>query len=341
MVLLAAFKVLLWRHAGQADVVVGTPIANRQQSEIEGLIGFFVNTLALRTTIEASESFTNLLKRVREVCLGAYQHQDAPFEMVVDEISVERAMGQTPLFQVMFAMQGEAPVVEMKGLQVSVLEIESGTAKFDLTLVVQEDEGRLRGHVEYDTDLFEAASINRLVGHYEKLLQELVRDREQAVEALPMLGAEERQQLLSAWNETTAPVPASCVHEQFEAQVERTPEAVAVLFAEQQLSYSELNQRSNQLAHRLRGLGVGPEVLVGVYLERRVDMIVALLAIMKAGGAFVPLDPAYPQERIAFMLADAGVAVLLTQGNLKEKVGDSGPRVVCLEEEWSVIRQGS
>ena len=341
MVLLAAFKVLLWRYSGQADVVVGTPIANRQQREIEGLIGFFVNTLALRTRIEGNESFRNLLKRVREVCLGAYQHQDVPFEMVVEEMAVERAMGQTPIFQVMFAMQDEAPVVEMKGLQVSVLEVESGTAKFDLTLMVREDEGRLSGQVDYDTDLFEAGSIKRLVGHYERLLQELVRDGEQAVGAVSLLGAEERQQLLFEWNQTSAPVPDSCLHELFEVQVERTPEAVAVRCAEQQLSYSELNQQANQLAHYLKELGVGPEVLVGVCLERSVEMIVALLGILKAGGAFVPLDPAYPQERIVFMLADAGVAVLLTQGNLREKFGDSGARVVCLEEEWSLIRQGS
>ncbi|HEY4426344.1 MAG TPA: condensation domain-containing protein, partial [Pyrinomonadaceae bacterium] len=228
MVLLAVFKVLLWRYAGQADVVVGTPIANRQQRELEGLIGFFVNTLALRTSLEKNESFTNLLKRVREVCLGAYQHQDVPFEMVVEELAVDRAMGQTPIFQVIFAMQAEA-VVEMKDLQVSVLQVDSGTAKFDLTMIVSEDEGRLRGYVGYDTDLFEPGRIKRLVGHYEKLLQELVKDVKQAVGTAPLLGAEERQQLLYDWNQTSVPVPDSCLHELFEAQVERTPNAVAVI----------------------------------------------------------------------------------------------------------------
>src|SRR6185369_11637025 len=228
MVLLAAFKVLLWRYSGQADVVVGTPIANRQQSEIEGLIGFFVNTLALRTSIAGSESFKNLLKRVREVCLGAYRHQDVPFEMVVEEMAMERAFNHTPIFQVMFALQN-APASELllEDVEISVLEVESATAKFDLTLRIREDEGGLSGQVEYDTDLFEAASIKRLVGHYERLLQELVRDGEQAVGAVSLLGAEERQQLLIDWNQTSAPVPASCLHELFAAQVERTPNAVA------------------------------------------------------------------------------------------------------------------
>ncbi|HKU72542.1 MAG TPA: non-ribosomal peptide synthase/polyketide synthase, partial [Pyrinomonadaceae bacterium] len=342
MVLLAAFKVLLWRYSGQADVVVGTPIANRQQSEIEGLIGFFVNTLALRTTIEESESFQHLLQRVREVCLGAYQHQDVPFEMVVEEMAVERALNHTPIFQVMFALQNmPQSALLLEDVEISVLEVESGTAKFDLTLRISEDEGRLSGQVEYDTDLFEAASIKRLAFHYQQLLQELVRDAEQVVAAVSLLGTAERQQLLIGWNQTSAPEPDRCLHELFEAQVERTPAAVAVICEEQQLCYGELNQRANQLAHYLKRHGVGAEVLVGVYLERSVEMIVALLGILKAGGAFVPLDPTYPQERIAFMLADAGVTVLLTQEYLREKLGESGAQVVCLDEEWSLIRQGS
>src|SRR5215213_8176246 len=210
MVLLAAFKVLLWRYAGQADVVVGTPIANRRQSEIEGLIGFFVNTLALRTNISGNESFTDLLKRVREVCLGAYQHQDVPFEMVVEEMAVERALNHTPLFQVMFVLQNTPGSELLLGdVEISLLEVESRTAKFDLTLALREDEGRLCGQVEYAVDLFEGASIKRLVGHYEQLLQELVRDREQAVGVVSLLGVEERQQLLYEWNQTRLPVPES------------------------------------------------------------------------------------------------------------------------------------
>ena len=340
MVLLAAFKVLLWRYSGQADVVVGTPIANRQQSEIAGLIGFFVNTLVLRTSIEGSESFKNLLKRVREVCLGAYQHQDVPFEMVVEEMAVDRTMGQTPLFQVIFAMQAEA-VVEMKGLQVTDVEVDSGTAKFDLTMIVSEDEGRLKGYVSYDTDLFEAGSIKRLVGHYERLLQELVRDREQAVGAVLLLGAEERQRLLIEWNQTSAPVPDSCLHELFEAQVGRTPEAVAVRFEERQLSYGELNRRANQLAHHLRGLGVGPEMLVGVLLERSIELVVALLGILKAGAAYLPLDAEYPGERLSFMLADAQVPVLLTQESLSERVPASSAQVLCIDRDWPAVSEGA
>ena len=193
------------------------------------------------------------MKRVREVCLGAYQHQDVPFEMVVEEMAVERAMNHTPIFQVMFVLQNTpASELLLEDVEISVLEVESGTAKFDLTLTLGEDEGRLSGQVVYDTDLFEAGSIKRLVGHYERLLQELVRDGEQAVGAVPLLGAAERQQLLYEWNQTSAPVPDSGLHELFEAQVERTPTAIAVRFAEQQLSYRELNQRANQLAHHLR-----------------------------------------------------------------------------------------
>ena len=342
MVLLAAFKVLLWRYSGQADVVVGTPIANRQQREIEGLIGFFVNTLALRTSIEGNESFRNLLKRVREVCLGAYQHQDVPFEMVVEEMAVERALNHTPIFQVMFALQN-TPGSELllEDVEISVLEVESGTAKFDLTLRVREDEGRLRGQVEYDTNLFEAGRIKRLVGHYERLLQELVRDGEQAVGAVPLLGAEERQQLLYEWNQTSAPVPDSCLPELFEAQVERTPEAVAVRCAEQQLSYSELNQQANQLAHHLRGLGVGPEVLVGVMLERSIELVVGLLGILKAGAAYLPLDADYPGERLRFMLAEAQAPVLLTQRETITALPEYAGQVVYVEPEWEQFAEES
>ncbi len=338
MVLLAAFKVLLWRYAGQEEVVVGTPIANRQQSELEELIGFFVNTLALRTSIEGSESFKDLLKRVREVCLGAYQHQDVPFEMVVEEMAVERALNHTPIFQVMFVFQNTpASELLLEDVEISVLEVDSGTAKFDLMLTVREDERGLSGQVEYDTDLFEAASIKRMVGHYERLLQELVRDRQQAIGAVPMLGAEERQQLLYEWNQTSAPVPDKCLHQLFEEQVERTPDAVAVIFEEQQLSYGELNQRVNQLAHHLRGLGVGPEVLVGVLMERSAEMLIGMLGILKAGGAYVPLDPNYPQERLSFMLEDAEAKVLLTQERLRDKLPEWQAEIICVDSDWELI----
>src|SRR6185369_15833229 len=238
----------------------------------------------------------------------------------------------------MFALQN-APASELllEDVEISVLEVESATAKFDLTLRIREDEGGLSGQVEYDTDLFEAASIKRLVGHYERLLQELVRDGEQAIGAAPLLGAEERRQLLIDWNQTSVPVPASCLHELFEAQVERTPNAVAVLFEEQQLSYSELNRRANQIAHFLRRAGVGAESRVGVLMERSAEMLIGMLGILKAGGAYVPLDPNYPQERLSFMLEDAQTKVLLTQERLCDRAAEWQAEIICFDSDWELI----
>ena len=227
---------------------------------------------------------------------------------------MERALSHTPLFQVMFVLQNApASALSLEDVEISVLEVESGTAKFDLTMRVTDAEGGLLGQVEYDTDLFEAGSIQRLVGHYRQLLQEIVRDAEQAIDAVPLLGAEERRQLLYDWNQTSAAMPVGCLHELFEAQVKRTPEAVAVLFERQQLSYRELNQRANQLARHLRSLGVGSEMLVGVLLERSVEMVVSLLAVLKAGGAYIGLDVQTPAQRLRFMLEDAGVKLLLSR----------------------------
>ncbi len=338
MVLLAGFKARLYRYTGQAEVVIGTPIANRQQREVEELIGFFVNTLALRTSIAGNESLRELLKREREVCLGAYQHQDVPFEMVVEAVGVERTLQHAPVFQVMFVMQNLPEVrLELGGLASRVVEVGSGTAKFDLTLTVREVEGQLRGQVEYATDLFERESIKRLVGHYEKLLQELVRDVEQAVGAVPLLSAGERQQLLYAWNETTLAVPESSIQELFGAQAERTPAAVAVVAGAEQVSYAELNRRANQLAHHLRRLGVGPEERVGVLLERTTELVIGLLGILKAGGAYVPLDANYPQERLSYMLEDAAAKVLLTQEGLRERAAQWAGTVVSVDGARELI----
>src|SRR5256884_4177950 len=318
MTLLAAFQALLWRYTGQADLVVGSPIANRTRAEIEGLIGFFVNTLALPTVLAGGPSFRELLRRVRQVALGAYVHQDVPFERVVEAVRPQRDPSRNPLFQVMFALQN-APMETLgpTDLALNLLQVESGTAKFDVSLFLTEVPEGFIGELEYNTDLFDLATIRRLAGHFQTLLEGIVANPEQRLSDLPLLTEAERQQVLAEWNATRVDFPQdTCIHELFEAQVERTPEALAVVYEDEQLSYKQLNQRANQLAHYLQRHGVGPEVRVGLRMERSLEMVVGLLGILKAGGAYVPLDPAYPQERLAFMLADAQVPVLLTQQSL-------------------------
>ncbi|MDQ3942480.1 MAG: condensation domain-containing protein, partial [Actinomycetota bacterium] len=297
MVLLAAFQALLARYSGQEDIAVGTPIAGRNRAETEGLIGFFVNTLVLRTDLSGDPTFRELLGRVRETTLEAYAHQDLPFEKLVEELEPQRDLSRTPLFQVMFALQNvpqQDP--ELADLTLSRLRVESGTAKFDLTLSMIEEAKGLKGSLEYNTDLFEAATIERMLGHFRTLLEGIMTEPERRISELPLLTEAERHQLLVEWNDTQTDYPKDqCVHVLFETQAERTPDAVAVVFEDQRLTYRELNRRSNQLARHLRKLGVGrPEVSVGICVERSVEMVVGLLGILKAGGAYVPLDPAYP-----------------------------------------------
>jgi amino acid adenylation domain-containing protein len=341
MTLLAAFQVLLYRYTGQDDILVGAPIANRTQAECEGLIGFFVNTLVLCTDLAGNPNFRELLRRVREVALGAYAHQDLPFERLVEELQPERDLSRNPLFQVMFDLQNAPlPALDLPDLTVQPLTVDYGTAKFDLTLSVQETAQGLNGLLEYNTDLFDEATIMRLAGHFQTLLEGITADPAQPIGTLPLLTEAERQYLLVDWNATRTDYPREmCVHQLFEAQVERTPDAVAVVFEDQQLTYRELNERANQVAHHLQRLGVGPEVLVGLCMERSLEMVVGLLGILKAGGAYVPLDPAYPQERLAFMLEDAGVPILLTQRHLLERLPDREAEVLCLDADWPEIAQ--
>nr|WP_231936465.1 non-ribosomal peptide synthetase [Fischerella sp. NIES-3754] len=342
MTLLAAFKTLLYRYTGNNDIVIGSPIANRNHREIEGLIGFFVNTLVLRTDLSGNPSFRELLRRVREVALGAYAHQDVPFEKLVEKLQPQRNLSHTPLFQVMFVLQNAHSLeIELPSLTLSTLESDSGTAKFDLTLYMAETASGMIGSVEYNTDLFEAQTIQRLAEHFQRLLSGIVANPEQRLEELPLLSEAEKQQLLVEWNNTEAEYPQQCIHQLFEAQVERTPDAVAVVFQDEQLTYTQLNQRANQLAHYLQKLGVKPEVLVGICLPRSIEMLVGLLAILKAGGAYVPIDPAYPQQRLALMLEDAQVSILLTQQHLLEKLPAHQARVVCLDSDRSSIAQES
>ena len=343
MTLLAAFQTLLHRYAGQDDIPVGTFIANRNQIEIEGLIGFFINTLVLRTDLSADPSFRELLGRVRGVALGAYSHQDLPFEKLLEELRPQRDLSQNPLFQVLFNFHNtprHAP--ELPGLSLSPLEVNIETARFDVELDLWATPEGIRGWIEYSTDLFEATTIARMAGHFQTLLEGIVADPEQCLSTLPLLTASERHRLLVEWNNTAADYPQDkCIHELFEAQVEWTPDAMAVVFEGEHLTYRELNRRANQLAHYLRRLGVGSNTLVGICMECSLEMMVGLLGILKAGGAYVPLDPAYPQARLAFMLEDTRVPVLLTQKRLVEELPKSGAHVVCLDADREIIDQES
>ncbi|MBD2773823.1 amino acid adenylation domain-containing protein [Iningainema tapete] len=340
MTLLAAFQVLLSRYTGQTDICVGTAHANRDRPEINTLIGFFVNTLVLRTDLSGNPSFTQLLAKVRDVALGAYTHKDVPFEKLVEELQPERDLSYTPLVQVMLVLNEPIPQVHMAGLTVSSLAIETATAKFDLILSLQNTNQGIIGQWEYNTHLFDADTIKRMAGHFQTLLEAIVADPNQPMRELPLLTDVERHQLLVEWNDTQTPYPPKCIHQLFEEQVERTPNAVAVVFDKQQITYEELNTKANQLAHHLQSLGVAPEVLVGLCVERSIEMVVGLLGILKAGGAYVPLDPAYPSERLAFMLSDAALSVLLTQQRLVERIPNHYAKVVCLDGEWENSADG-
>ncbi|HYO58747.1 condensation domain-containing protein, partial [Archangium sp.] len=340
MTLLAALQALLARYSGQRDIVVGTPIAGRNRQEVEGLIGFFVNTLALRADVRGSLSFKELLAQVREACLGAYAHQELPFEQVVDALQLERDLSRTPLFQVMFVLENE-PVrtVECGGLCMKPFEVEFVPAKFDLTVALQETGQGLLSVWEYNTDLFDGETVARMAGHFQKLLEGIAAHPEKRVRELPLMREEERRQVLEGWNRTEAEYPREVsLSELFEAQVRRTPGAVAVEYGEQRLTYEELNRRANQLAHHLRGMGVGPEVRVGLCVERSLEMVVSVLGILKAGGVYVPLDASYPLERLEWMKSEAGIAVLVAQEKLVEAVGvEEGKPVVRVDTQWEAL----
>ena len=334
MTLLAAFYVLLYRYSGQEDVVVGSPIANRNRTEIEGLIGFFVNTLILRVDLSGTPTFKELLLRVRDVCLAAYAHQDLPFERLVQELQPERDVSRNPLFQVMFVLQN-APrsLAKISDLGFRQIETEHERSQFDLSLFLRERDGKVIGFFEYSTDLFGCATIERMAGHFQMLLEGIVADPDQSISTIPLITEAERHQLLVEFNDTAAEYPKnSCIQELFEEQVERTPDATAVRFEGKQLTYGELNARANQLAHYLQRLGVGPEKRVGICVERSLEMVVGLLGILKAGGAYVPLDPLYPRERLEFMLNDAQISVLLTQKPLVRQLPRTETLAVCLDD---------
>jgi len=321
MTLLAGFKVLLWRLSGQEDISVGTGIANRTQREMEGVIGFFVNTLVMRTEIRGELSFNEFLTQVREVCLGAYGHQEVPFERLVEELRPERSLTHSPLFQVMFVLQN-APFepLELPGLRLSSFSGDQSTTKFDLRLSLSEleNDGGLEGTFTFNTDLFEPDTIQRMALYLERVLGAAVADPQKPLSKLSLLNNKEQDLLLNEWNDTkTNYGPTRCLQELFEEQVARTPEATAVVCEGERLSYSELNTRANRLARRLQQLGVGPEQRVGILLEHSPETMVAVMGIHKAGGAYVGLDPQWPVERFAFALADAGASLLLTHSKLR------------------------
>ncbi|HZI17581.1 MAG TPA: amino acid adenylation domain-containing protein, partial [Pyrinomonadaceae bacterium] len=332
--LLAAFKTLLFRYTGEERVVVGSPIANRNRLEVERLMGFLANTLTFYTDLSGSPTFAELLGRVRETALGAYAHQDVPFELLVQDIQPQRDASRSPIFQVMFnyMLSYSSPRVDLPGLTLRLERLHSGAAQFDINVDMWETEDGLNGVIEYCTDLFRHETITRFVEQFRTLLEGIVAEPERPISSYPLLAAEERRRLLAGLNETARDYGrAACVHALFEEQAERTPEAAAVVYDGTRLSYAELNARANRLARLLLRHGAGPEKPVGVCAERSPELVVALLAVLKAGAAYVPLDPEYPAERLAYMLEDAGVGLLLTQRRLAEGAGGSGAKVVLLD----------
>jgi amino acid adenylation domain-containing protein/FkbM family methyltransferase len=338
MLLLAAFKVLLYRYTGQTDIVVGTDIAGRDRQEIEGLVGFFINQLALRTQLRGGETFRDLLQREREICLEAFTYQAAPFERVVEELNPVRSLSHSPIFQVSFTLNN-TPLesAELTGTEMRRLDAGGGIAKFDLTLTMAETGDHLGGAFEYNADLFDAASIDRIAAHFETLLGRIVAETETRIDELSLLGEAERAQFLTEWNDTSRDFSASpaLLHGLFEAQAKRCPDSIAAVRGERSITYAELDQRANTLAKRLRAVGVGPERLAGVLMNSSIEMLVAMLGVLKAGGGYVLLDPEYPLERLLYMLTDANVTLLLTQEEIARTLDVEAPRVpvLCVDSQ--------
>jgi amino acid adenylation domain-containing protein len=343
MTVLAAFELLLGRLAGGEDLVVGTPVAGRPRAELAGLIGLFVNTLALRAELRGNPRFVGLLARVRETALAAYSHQELPFDRLVEALAPERSLTHTPLIQVLLVYHQAPPAaLDLGGLAGQLLDVGGGAAKFDLTLTLVEEGGALSGHLGYSRDLFAAATVRRWAGYFEAVLAAVAGDAERRLAEVVLLRAGERHQLLHGWNDTARRSVAATVHGLFAAQARRSPDAAAVRYADQALSFGELDRRARRVASCLRRLGVGAEVLVGLCMERSLEMVVGLLGILEAGAAYVPLDPAYPAARLAFMLADAEAPVLLSQRRLAERLPPGAARRVWLDEDWGrIVEQGA
>ena len=353
--LLAAFQVLLHRQSGQDDIIVGSPAAGRSASGLSGLVGYFANPLPLRADLSGEPTFSEFLDRVRQVVIDGLEHQHFPFSQMVERLASGRVAGASPIFQVMFILQKDrflgdgslAPFalrepgsrLSLAGIPIESRALNWRVTQFDLTMtVVASEGGTLAGTLSYSTDLFDAATIDRMLGHYRTLIEAVVDDPGRPIADLPILTEAERQRVLVEWNETAGEDSThELAHRLFEAQVARTPEAVALTFEGRSLTYRELETQANRVAHRLRGLGVGPDVLVGLCVERSPEMLVGLLGVLKAGGAYVPLDPDYPPERLEFMLHDARVAVLLTQESLRDAIAPDDVPVLCLDTDPGIL----
>ena len=339
MILLAALDVLLHRYTGLDDIAVGTPIANRTDVQTEEVVGLFANTLVLRTDMSGDPTVHELLRRVRDVALGAYAAQEFPFERLVEMVQPVRDMSHSPLFQVMLILQNSPfESIDLAGLTLSYVEIRTGSAKTDLTVEVWEKPEGLQVFLEYNTDLFEAETVRRLGGHLERLLASFAADPDQRVSRVPLLGETEWRRVTAEWNDTAAPLADTPVPRLVEAEAARTPETIAARFQERRLTYRDLNRSANRLARHLRRHGVGPNVLVGVFVERSLEMLVAVLAVMKAGGAYVPLDPGYPPDRLEFMLQDGRIGLVVTQEALRDRLAMPGEvRTVCLDRDAALV----
>ena len=332
MFFLAAFNVLLSRYSGQHDIAIGSPVANRNRVEWEGVVGTFINLLVIRTDLSGNPSFRQILQRVRDVVLDAFSNADLPFESLVKELQCGRDSSRSPLIQVLFNFQS-VPMkkLDLHGLSWMPFEIDQAAAQFDLSVTVDPEVTR-KIVIVYNTDLYDADTITRMLQHYQKLLENLAADPDRSAATAPILADSERQQLLRDWNDNQCTFPRACIHELFESQTRKTPDSIALVFEDERMTYKELDRRADQMAERLRAMGVKPEVLVGVCLERSTGLVVALLAVLKAGGAYVPIDPAYPRERIAFMLEDSGIAVLLTTEKLQSSLPKNGHSTLCMDK---------
>jgi amino acid adenylation domain-containing protein len=339
MILLTALKIVLHKYSGQSEIIVGTPIAGRNRTELEGLIGYFVNTLALRTDFSGNPSFDELLKRVKETTQGAYDNQDIPFENIVEVLQPERDLSRNPMYQVCFSYQSEAiPEIHMQGLNIDSLGVESGTARFDIELQLWKDNDIIKGFFEYSSDLFESSTMARFSEHFLCVLANIAKYHEKAISDISVMSEYEKKKILYDWNNTYAEYSQDLsVHRLFEQQVLKTPDRTAVIFEDQRLTYRELNISANQLANYLKKLGAGPETFVGICVERSTDMLIAQLGILKAGGTYIPIDPAYPSERIAFMIQDAKMPFIITQQGLSDSIPGQDAKIICIDSEWNSI----
>lgn len=341
ILLVAVFYVLLYRYTEQEDILLGTAIGDRKYQGTQQLLGFFLNTLVLRTKLSGDLPFRHLLKRVRDVVLDAQAHADVPFEYLVKELQPERTPGQNPFFQVSLTLVPEQPALPC-GWTLTQMEVETDTAKFGLSLQLDDRPEGLIGRFEYNTDLFHATTIARMSTHWQCLLESVVSHPTERIGELSLLSEEERRQLLLNWNAPQEEYVAGiCVHQLFEHVVEHAPNAIAIVYEHAQLTYEALNEKANQLAHSLRRRGVGPEATVGICVGRSPDMIIGLLATLKAGGAFVPLDPSYPRERLAFMIRDSGIGFVLTHQPLLPRLPAESGQAICLDTEWEAVSQES